>query len=50
MLLRFFSMGDLSASGAEFKPENPPADTYAYLAVEGVDKALEAFRGSPWEA
>lgn len=40
--------GFIGISRAEFKPENLPADTYAYLSVEGVDKALEAFRGSPW--
>ncbi len=40
--------GFIGISRAEFKPENLPADTYAYLSIEGVDKALEAFRGSPW--
>lgn len=40
--------GFIGISRAEFKPENLPADTYAYLSIGGVDKALEAFRGSPW--
>ena len=44
----FLYGGFVGNSRAEFKPENLPADTYAYLAIEGVDKALEAFRGSPW--
>lgn len=43
-----FCGGFIGISRAEFKPENLPADTYAYLSIGGVDKALEAFRGSPW--